>query len=1209
MKVVLSGGGTGGHVYPLLAIAERIKRLKKEAQFFYIGTKKGAESRIVRDMPFYAIHASAFPTSKFSFKLVVFSINFFIGLVESLFILRRIKPELVVVSGGYVSAPVVVASRLLGIPVLIHEQNLVPGRANRLLGRFAALVALTYEESRVFFPGARTVVVGYPLRKRIVLTDKEKARQHFGIKGDKFVVFVTGGSRGARSLNRAFAAIADRLVAQGFSVIHSTGLGSTGYPAFEDTKRILEARGVYGHPDYILREFIQEVDLAYSAADLVVCRAGAGTVEEIKKLRKPAIFVPKLGLPGEHQLSNVIPLKKAGACEILFEDYERGLDPDILLELLEELKRQPEKLEKMRSAYETLSSREVADIGEVALKLLQKKEGKEKRKQYVLIYKGKRYPLLFEKNTVGPGWLSSLRIKDLPVRFTLFIRNNRIVALFKGEKLEIRPGEEFSLEGVRLKIEVEEELASKEVDRSFVGRFASSAGGILLTRFFGFLREIVIGGFFGTTLKTDIFAVALMVANLFRRVLAENAMDNAFLPTFLRIKRRKGEEEAWKLAVSVAGVFFAVAAFLVVAGEVTIGSWFHLIAPGFAKKGVMGEAIRLTRLMLPFLAIITLSAWMASLIKAADRFGMAEGSAVLFDIGLILSVLLLTAKYDYFSLGYGVLAGGVAQLLFLAFILHTGKVKSRIGSPKFYWPSLKTSGVIVVLVLTLPILFDVLFSKMSDVVDKILATPLENGAVAALYFAAILFRLPVGVIGNSINNVVLRDFSSKIAAYRLEEARSVFIKGLRYQFLLLMPATLFILYFSKPIVRVVFQRGSFDERSVELTAGALALYSIAIISWGLHSLAGKMFAARLETKTAAITSAATITVNILLSILLVRTVLGYRGLALATALSLYFGAGLRLFILKGRMEREGMGFSWGQLLEFAWKSFLPALFGLGIAASVYHLLSGIELGSRFLSCFICLLFSWGLGLSFYLIFSVIFGLLPPLKGRGISSTSISIHLLPVSRLVDEVRKAPDRYREDMIYRTEALLRSGNWMLRNAGVKLAGILGYSHLRERLENLLLHDPVDFIRRNSAEALSQLPPVPSTVDALVKATRDRYFEVRSRACRALGRMGEASEEVRKALVDRLKDSYFEVKAEAIVALSLLFGEEILPLIRRFYYDSNFRLREACVNAIWNLLERGKIDRERAAGEVRSILDVSENFEPSFPIKAKIAKILKGK
>lgn len=336
-RVVLTGGGTGGHVNPALAIAEAIKRREPDARFLYVGVAGKAEAVIVKraGLPLEFVSSRGLPGFRPSLALLRFLVALAWGILQSIGILARFRPHWIIATGGYVSAPIVTAGlilrglRIAPVDVFIHEQNSVPGQMNLLLGRYATRVLLTFPQTLAYFP-KNGAVVGYPVRHSILEIPKEEARQRlpFTIPEGRKVVFIFGGSQGARTINRAvveaLAVLAlhrDRLF-----VIHGMGLAaSEDYNAVQDTETLLRQR--YGEDIlasfadfYYRQDYFHNIAEIYAVSDLVVCRSGAGSLNELARLGKPSLLIPKANLPGDHQVMNARAMKRARAAEVLFED-------------------------------------------------------------------------------------------------------------------------------------------------------------------------------------------------------------------------------------------------------------------------------------------------------------------------------------------------------------------------------------------------------------------------------------------------------------------------------------------------------------------------------------------------------------------------------------------------------------------------------------------------------------------------------------------------------------------------------------------------------------------------------------------------------------------------------------------------------------------------------------------------------------------------
>ena len=318
---------------PALAIGSAIATTK--TRLLYVGVRGRIEEEVVprEGIPIKYIRASGFPGS-ISLKLIPFLLNLLTGTLQSMLILLRFRPDIIVGTGGYVSAPVIVASlilrklRLGKSRVFIHEQNAIPGKLNRMMGRFAHKVLVTFPETLSSFPG-NGVLVGYPLRKRIAQVDRAEARQKIDLpipEGRK-VVLVFGGSQGARTINRALVDALEYLLPYRDSlfIIHGVGLSRTNdYNAMKETETRL--RQLYGEEQlrdiegfYAYRAFFHDIERYYALSDIVVARGGAGSLNEISAMGKPALIIPKSNLPGDHQVMNARSMERAGGAEILYE--------------------------------------------------------------------------------------------------------------------------------------------------------------------------------------------------------------------------------------------------------------------------------------------------------------------------------------------------------------------------------------------------------------------------------------------------------------------------------------------------------------------------------------------------------------------------------------------------------------------------------------------------------------------------------------------------------------------------------------------------------------------------------------------------------------------------------------------------------------------------------------------------------------------------
>ena len=393
-RVVLTGGGTGGHVNPALAIAEGIKSREPETRFLYIGVKNKAESVIVNKVGYELrfVSSEGYPGISPSFRTFRFLLKLSFGIAQSIVILISFAPKWIIATGGYVSAPVIIAAVLLKklkiarVRIFLHEQNSIPGQLNALMGRWADRVLLTFPQTLSFFPNA--TVVGYPIRHSIVPISPERAREKlaFKIPQGRDVIFAFGGSQGARTINRAMVDALPFLLPHRHRLfmIHGSGLAtSSEYDAAADTEKRIEKtlspeqRSLLGE-FYYRQDYFHNIAEIYSVSSLIVCRSGAGSLNEISRIGKPVLLIPKVNLPGDHQVMNARAMKSAGAAEVLFEDtvMENGgllekLDGKVLAEKILALIDDPARLQQMgerstdflrRKAIERIMSELYADM-------------------------------------------------------------------------------------------------------------------------------------------------------------------------------------------------------------------------------------------------------------------------------------------------------------------------------------------------------------------------------------------------------------------------------------------------------------------------------------------------------------------------------------------------------------------------------------------------------------------------------------------------------------------------------------------------------------------------------------------------------------------------------------------------------------------------------------------------------------------------------
>ncbi|MCY3714604.1 MAG: glycosyltransferase [Gemmatimonadetes bacterium] len=332
LTYLFTGGGTGGHVYPGLAIADEVRSRNPEARIVYVGARGRMEASLVpkRGYPIHLVHARGLPSGRQPLALLRFAVSTGFGVLQSLFHLLRHRPRMIVATGGYASSPVLLAHwilkslRLSGARrCFVHEQNVVPGKVNRLAGRIADRIGVSFEASLGYFPPEKTTWAGYPVRREIGAMSRDAARASQGLPADAKVVFAFGASSGARSINRAVVdALPGLLSRPDIHVIHVIGqTRSPDYDAKADTRSRLERLGLAGEhlSRYHQSDYSHEIETLYAASDLVIGRASAGVVTEIGICGIPSILVPLPYAPGDHQAVNARTLESRGAARVVYE--------------------------------------------------------------------------------------------------------------------------------------------------------------------------------------------------------------------------------------------------------------------------------------------------------------------------------------------------------------------------------------------------------------------------------------------------------------------------------------------------------------------------------------------------------------------------------------------------------------------------------------------------------------------------------------------------------------------------------------------------------------------------------------------------------------------------------------------------------------------------------------------------------------------------
>ena len=435
---------------------------------------------------------------------------------------------------------------------------------------------------------------------------------------------------------------------------------------------------------------------------------------------------------------------------------------------------------------------------------------------------------------------------------------------------------------------------------------ARSAGVIgvatMTSRVLGLVRDQTLAYFFGAGDAMDAFYVAFRIPNLMRDLFAEGAMSAAFVPAFTRRLAVEGRDAAWQLGSQLMTALIVITGGLVLAGVIFAEPLTRLFAADFSQQpGKFELTVDMTRLMLPFLTLVAIAAACMGMLNSLHRFFAPALSPAMFNVSLILSAVVLVPQMPrvgfepIMAIPFGVVMGGVGQIAAQYWVLRREGFRYRVKLDP------TDRGLREVLALMGPGTVAGAAVQLNLLVNTILATSLGTGAVSWLTYAFRLMYLPIGVFGVSIATAALPVLSRHAARDELHLVRQTFSHGLRLMLTLMVPATVALIVLAVPIVRLIFERGSFTPADTRATALALACYAPGIVGYSVVRLAVPSFYALGTSLTPALVSIGSVGLNIVLNLVLVR-VLGFQGLALGTAIAALSNAALLLALLRQRLD-------------------------------------------------------------------------------------------------------------------------------------------------------------------------------------------------------------------------------------------------------------------------------------------------------------------
>ncbi len=334
MRVLITGGGTGGHINPALAIAQKVRNESTSNEILYVGTKNGLESELVPKAGFEFRYVTAkYLRRKMSFenlKTLAASVK---GLAQAFKIIKDFKPDIVVGTGGYVCGPVVLAASMKKIPTMIHEQNVFPGITNKMLSKVVDVIGISFEEAKKYFSveaANKVVLVGNPVRKEILTADRRTSRAKLKLRTDEILIYSFGGSGGQISLNEAMLDVIKLYSGQKrVRIIHVTGKRL--YSTFMEE---INSKNISKGDNIEILDYMYDAATVLSASDIVIGSAGAITIAEITVTGVPSILIPKTYTAENHQEYNARALEKEGAAKVILE---KDLNGKVLINAIDEI--------------------------------------------------------------------------------------------------------------------------------------------------------------------------------------------------------------------------------------------------------------------------------------------------------------------------------------------------------------------------------------------------------------------------------------------------------------------------------------------------------------------------------------------------------------------------------------------------------------------------------------------------------------------------------------------------------------------------------------------------------------------------------------------------------------------------------------------------------------------------------------------------------
>lgn len=355
MRAMITGGGTGGHIYPALAIAEGIKKKYKGAEIIYVGSDLGLEKDLATraGYEFKGITVEGL-TRKLRVRTIVTLLKNMQGISQSKKLLKEYNPDIVIGTGGYACGPLMLAASQKGYPTLLHEQNAVMGMTNGILSSHVDRICLTFNimDGSIKDPN-KAVITGLPVRENIMKSDKKQGMEFFGLNPQKPVVLVTGGSQGAKHINDVSIAVCRKIIDAGGQVLHLTGP-----KLYKDSEKQAKEAGVFNDENYKILAYLHEMEMALGAADIIISRSGASFLAEIMAVGRCSVLVPYPYATGNHQEANAVSLVNRNAARMILD---KDLNEDSLWSVLNPLLQNKDEVAEMAKNCYEMGRRDAVD--------------------------------------------------------------------------------------------------------------------------------------------------------------------------------------------------------------------------------------------------------------------------------------------------------------------------------------------------------------------------------------------------------------------------------------------------------------------------------------------------------------------------------------------------------------------------------------------------------------------------------------------------------------------------------------------------------------------------------------------------------------------------------------------------------------------------------------------------------------------------------